>query len=416
MKRFWIVLIILLAAVSVNAQPLGSGGIYGGGSGGGGSVATDTIFTAAGDLVQGTGASTAAKLTKGAAGTILRAGASLNAYSTSTFADTYVIGGLLHAATANTIAALAPGAVGSFLMSNGNAAALSYLAAGAANQILVGAGVTTAPVWINTSANVITMLGSANNAAILSNIGALSSASISDTAYDATTWDAVTTIAPSKNAIRDLIESRIPTGADGTNGITTTNTTNSTSNIEGQCWSNLTADFWTCYNNSIISYYAKCAAPITLTTGGTTARTITIPDAAITVARTDAGQTFTGVNIFTSPELIGEYYDSITVTNQGTGNILLDGTTAADYNYNNGASAATYTPIFSTLPASGKVRYITFAFGGGAGVITKTWTNVTWIGTAGSAVTITNKYDHYACILRYSTGAFCSIVAEASTN
>lgn len=36
-----------------------------------GSVATDTIWDAAGDLVQGTGANTAAKLTIGAAGTIL---------------------------------------------------------------------------------------------------------------------------------------------------------------------------------------------------------------------------------------------------------------------------------------------------------------------------------------------------------
>jgi hypothetical protein len=67
--------------------------------------------------------------------------------STSTYADTYVQGGLLHAATANTIAALAPGAVGSFLMSNGSGAALSYLAAGSANYQLVGAGVTTIPVW-----------------------------------------------------------------------------------------------------------------------------------------------------------------------------------------------------------------------------------------------------------------------------
>ena len=85
----------------------------------------------------------------GAEGQLLRVGASpfVPAWTTATFASTYVIGGLLHAATANTIAALAPGAVGSFLMSNGASAALSYLAAGAANYCLVGAGVTTIPVW-----------------------------------------------------------------------------------------------------------------------------------------------------------------------------------------------------------------------------------------------------------------------------
>lgn len=46
-----------------------------------------------------------------------------------------------------------------------------------------------------------------------------SSANISDTAYNATTWDAVTSIAPSKNAVRDYLESKIPTGADGSYGL-----------------------------------------------------------------------------------------------------------------------------------------------------------------------------------------------------
>jgi hypothetical protein len=43
--------------------------------GAGGSVATDSIWDAAGDLAKGTGANTADKLTKGAAGTLLVAGA-----------------------------------------------------------------------------------------------------------------------------------------------------------------------------------------------------------------------------------------------------------------------------------------------------------------------------------------------------
>uniref|UniRef100_A0A6H1Z7D1 Uncharacterized protein n=1 Tax=viral metagenome TaxID=1070528 RepID=A0A6H1Z7D1_9ZZZZ len=131
----------------------------------------NTLADAAGDLIQGSADDTWAKLTKGAEGTLLRAGAASNAYSTSTFADTYVIGGVLHAATANTIAALAPGAVGSFLMSNGDAAALSYLAAGAANQVLVGAGTTTIPVWTASSANMISLLGSADYATARTNLG-----------------------------------------------------------------------------------------------------------------------------------------------------------------------------------------------------------------------------------------------------
>jgi len=88
-------------------------------TGASGSVATDTIFDAAGDLVQGTGANTSAKLTKGAEGTILRAGATSNAYSTSTFADTYTKGGILYAGTANTVTALAhPGAANYVLTTN----------------------------------------------------------------------------------------------------------------------------------------------------------------------------------------------------------------------------------------------------------------------------------------------------------
>jgi hypothetical protein len=49
--------------------------------GAGGSVATDAIWDAAGDLAVGTGADTAAKLTKGAAGTVPTAGASTLAYA-----------------------------------------------------------------------------------------------------------------------------------------------------------------------------------------------------------------------------------------------------------------------------------------------------------------------------------------------
>lgn len=50
------------------------GTLVGAGGGGGGSVATDTIWDAAGDLVQGTGANTAAKLSAGTAGHVLTSG------------------------------------------------------------------------------------------------------------------------------------------------------------------------------------------------------------------------------------------------------------------------------------------------------------------------------------------------------
>ena len=84
-----------------------------------GGVGTDTIWVDSGDLVQGTGVGTAAKLTKGAEGTILRAGAASNAYSTATFADTYAKGTFLYNASANTVAGLAhPGAANYVLATN----------------------------------------------------------------------------------------------------------------------------------------------------------------------------------------------------------------------------------------------------------------------------------------------------------
>jgi len=83
----------------------------------------------------------------GAAGQILRAGASpfVPAWTTSTFADTYAIGTILHAGAANVITGLAAGAEGTLLMGNG-AAAPSWLAAGTAGYFLLANGAAD-PVW-----------------------------------------------------------------------------------------------------------------------------------------------------------------------------------------------------------------------------------------------------------------------------
>jgi len=73
---------------------------------GSGVVATDIIWDAAGDLVQGTGANAGEKLTKGAEGTLLRAGASKNAYTTLTMPATIAAGSVFAANTANVLAAI----------------------------------------------------------------------------------------------------------------------------------------------------------------------------------------------------------------------------------------------------------------------------------------------------------------------
>lgn len=103
-------------------------------------------------------------------------------------------------------------------------------------------------------------------------------------------------------------------------------------------------------------------------------------------------------------------------TTQATGNINIDGVSADHYYFNNGASAATYTPVITAPPTSGKERGIILTVGGGAGVCTMIWTNVSWIGTAGAGATTANKYSHYACIIPSSGNAKCSVWREASDN
>jgi len=71
-------------------------------------------------------------------------------------------------------------------------------------------------------------------------------------------------------------------------------------------------------------YVTLGSAAIRLNTGGATARVITVPDAASTMARIDAGQTFTGVNIFTAPT----FTTSITPTAAGASTI---GTAALEW-------------------------------------------------------------------------------------
>lgn len=70
---------------------------------------------------------------------------------------------------------------------------------------------------------------------------------------------------------------------------------------------------------------------------GTDSTTMTFPSTSATIARTDAGQTFTGVNIFTSPKIITQISDT-------NGNVLVNiGATGSAVNYVKITNAATGT-------------------------------------------------------------------------
>jgi hypothetical protein len=167
--------------------------------------------------------------------------------------------------------------------------------------------------------------------------------------------------------------------------------------------------------------YSADTTPIIFTTGGSTARTITVPDAAITLARIDAGQTFTGVNNFTSPvlttpELIGEQYDVVTQSPTSTGTVTINLNTTSKAIITPGTATQTDTLAFSNVASSGKVKYVRIQIITDAShTVTVVWptTNVSWIaGTSGtlSALTASKRYE-YVCEVE-STNVYCMILAE----
>ena len=163
-------------------------------------------------------------------------------------------------------------------------------------------------------------------------------------------------------------------------------------------------------STSYSAVLAPAAGQITIA-GPTAPHVMTVPDAAFTVARTDAGNTFTGIN-----QTAGMSYATTSSTTTDTGNVNIDGAAYSDYNYTweTNGTGKTYTPFITSAPASGYVRYVTLVFGSASttATLTLTWTNVDAIGTAlGTSVTA-GKKSQYACKIPSSGHARCSIVAE----
>lgn len=118
---------------------------------------------------------------------------------------------------------------------------------------------------------------------------------VSDVAYNESTWNGVGGIAPSKNVIRDYLESLFPSGSDGYYRLVLPNNTARTPAAamelypEGSVWK---------INENGTEYSAvkgPTAGPV-LFSGPTAARTITVDDADQTVAARNRDNTFTGAN------------------------------------------------------------------------------------------------------------------------
>jgi hypothetical protein len=121
----------------------------------------------------------------------------------------------------------------------------------------------------------------------------------------------------------------------------------------------------------------------------------------------------------TNPTITGPSYPAYAssgTTDQGTKNINIDGASYSDYTYSPLAgTAATYTPVITSAPASGNVRYVTLNIGGGTNGTTITWTNVDTMGAAFATTVAASKYNHYACIIPTSGHAKCLETAAGAS-
>jgi hypothetical protein len=291
--------------------------------------------------------------------------AGLGAWSTSTYADTFAQSSILYAGTANTVTGLAPTVEGTYLRAGASpfvpvwstlilpnagtiyklpvysaANTITELAAvGATNQMLIGqtgaipawstytmpTTITTGDVLYGSAPNVVSVHAATNNAILGWNAAGTFDAYTTHQHDDSAAQFSSATA--SKGTLKVLL-------SGSTDGKLLTTAFNHTDNK--------TLNFPDPTTGDSVAYGS---AAIRFNTGGTTARIITLPDAAITVARTDAANTFTGVQTMTDP--------AITVTEiDGSAHVHL---TAANMNgigakvYNTGQADAA---VLLELPAA----------------------------------------------------------------
>ena len=150
---------------------------------------------------------------------------------------------------------------------------------------------------------------------------------------------------------------------------------------------------------------APTAGQITFA-GPSVPRTITVPDAAFTVARTD------------HPILTAPNYKMVAQSPSATGTITIDAATTDKALITPTTASQADTLAFSNRPASGDIHYIRVQIiAPASGTQTIVWptSNVYWMGgTSGRLTALTaNKHYEYVCELE-STNTYCSIISEES--
>jgi len=139
-----------------------------------------------------------------------------------------------------------------------------------------------------------------------------------------------------------------------------------------------------------------------LTLTGTDGTTQTFPSTNATIARTDAGQTFTGTNTFSSAPIVSTLTASKPVFSDGSNALTSTGTLATDQG---GTGQTSYTAGDIVYYASG-TAFTKLAIGGGSTVLTSSGTAPQWTSLSGISVgTATNLAGGAAGSVPYQTGS-----------
>jgi len=139
-----------------------------------------------------------------------------------------------------------------------------------------------------------------------------------------------------------------------------------------------------------------------LTLTGTDGTTQTFPSTSATIARTDAGQTFTGTQTFSSAPVVSTLTASKPVFSDGSSALTSSGTLASDQG---GTGQTSYTAGDLIYYATG-TAFSKLAIGGASTVLTSSGTAPQWTSLSGISVgTATNLAGGAAGSVPYQTGS-----------
>lgn len=193
---------------------------------------------------------------------------------------------------------------------------------------------------------------------------------------------------------------------DGTTGKVIQNSAvtiaDTTGNITGGSYNKVTITAPATGSTLTIADGKTLTANASLTLAGTDSTTMTFPGTNATIARTDAAQTFTGVQTFSSAPILSTATASKPVFTDGTKALTSTGTLATDQG---GTGQSSYTAGDLVYYASG-TAFTKLAIGGASTVLTSSGTAPQWSALSGITVgTATNLAGGAAGSVPYQTGA-----------